>query len=230
MVIRSIDRNSLESTRQLLNTLENIVISSEEINLYLNVKKSKLMIIPKKNCLINLDLDLLPQVQIVDSLKLLGVTFSSNLKWDQHINITLKKCNSRLYALRVLRPIVSLRTLENTCKSIILPLLDYASSVFVCLPFHLQNRLQHFYKRCHRIIHERECNCDVFEDINNRRMRLACKLYKSAESMTSHPLHELIPRRYERSGQYYVEISKTSRRQRQFQLFVSMYLNSIHLE
>ena len=46
-----------------------------------------------------------PGVNVTSSLNLLGVTLTSDLKWDSHISNMLKKCNQRLFALRILRRI-----------------------------------------------------------------------------------------------------------------------------
>ena len=40
-------------------------------------------------------------VEIVSSFKLLGVWISNDLSWNTHVDMVLKKPNSRLYALRL---------------------------------------------------------------------------------------------------------------------------------
>ena len=42
-------------------------------------------------------------VEIVSSFKLLGVWISNDLSWNTHVDMVLKKANSRLYALRLLK-------------------------------------------------------------------------------------------------------------------------------
>ena len=42
-------------------------------------------------------------VEIVSSYKLLGVWISNDLSWNTHVDMVLKKANSRLYALRLLK-------------------------------------------------------------------------------------------------------------------------------
>ena len=164
----------------------------------------------------------------MSTVKLLGATFSYDLKWDEHINTVLRRCASRLYALRVLRNVVHRNVLLQTYNGIILSLLDYCSSVFVVLPSHLQVKLRHLQNRCHFIVHEFDCKCGNFENVNDRRIKLAVRLFSSAECNPLHPLHELIPRRFQRTNQFMIEFTKTSRRQRQLQIFLSIYLNGLH--
>ena len=42
-------------------------------------------------------------VDIVDHVKLLGVTISNDLKWNLHVDAICKKASKRLYALRLLK-------------------------------------------------------------------------------------------------------------------------------
>ena len=151
------------------------------------------------------------------------------MKWDKHIKYTLKKCNSRLYALRVLRPVVAAPALMQAYQGIILSIIDYGSALFVSLPKHLQDQLNVFTKRCHRIIHGSDCKCNILENVNSRRLRMACNLYKLAEITPEHPLHKLIPKKLTRTGCYSVEFTKTLRRQSQFQVYLSILLNDLGL-
>ena len=129
----------------------------------------------------------LPNIEKVPSVKILGVTFTPNLKWDSHITDMLKKCNSRLYALRILRNVIPHSLIMQTYNALIMSLLDYASPLFVSLPMPLELKLNQLTKRCHRIVHENDCKCS-FENVNDRRIRNACKLFMSAEMNNSHPI------------------------------------------
>ena len=42
-------------------------------------------------------------IDVVKSVKILGVTLQSNLKWDEHINNIVKKASKRLYFLSQLK-------------------------------------------------------------------------------------------------------------------------------
>ena len=66
----------------------------------------------------------------VTSIKLLGVTVQSNLKWDAHITEIVSKASRRLYTVYILRrarlPILDMVAVY-TCY--IRPILEYASQV-----------------------------------------------------------------------------------------------------
>ena len=70
----------------------------------------------------------LPNVQTV---KILGVHIQSNLKWDDHVNEILKKCNKKLYMFRMVKkyklPIADLVTIYT---GYIRPVLEYCVPVF----------------------------------------------------------------------------------------------------
>ena len=229
VLLAQITHNTSPSIDHLCETFDSIKQKSNSLFLNLNSSKSKLIVFPKQvKQTVNLDVISIPDVPRVPALKFLGVTFTSDLKWDTHISNVLKRCNSRLYALRVLRPVFTQDVITQTYQGIILPLMDYASPVFVSLPVHLKDKLKSFVKRCHRIIHNWDCNCTKVEDINDRRIRLACKLFKLAETNRQHSVHELIPKRLLRSNQYFIEYCVTSRRQSQFQVFLAIFLNRLH--
>ena len=42
-------------------------------------------------------------IRVISSFKLLGVTFNDHLKWNDNVNILVKKASKRLYILRILR-------------------------------------------------------------------------------------------------------------------------------
>lgn len=92
----------------------------------------------------------LPQVS---SLRILGVTFSADLKWNKHIEIVIKRANKRMYLIRNLKrsgcpsPILKL-----AYNSIIRPILLYAYPCFCNLPIRLQEKLLKFERRVFRII------------------------------------------------------------------------------
>ncbi len=230
VIVNYIYRDIASSVNSMQSTFDSILEKSDSLHLKLNCRKTKLIVFPKfkqqDSCL---ELIVLPNIMKVSTIKILGVTFTSNLKWDSHINAIVRKCNSRLYALRILRNVVPRCLLVQTYSALILSLLDYASPVFVSLPVHLQETLNRLAKRCHRIVHDFDCRCIFFENINDRRIRLACKFFRSAECNPAHPIHRLIPPRLQRCNQFFIEFTRTSRRKRQFQIFTAICLNELHL-
>ena len=71
-------------------------------------------------------------VEIVDSFKYLGLVLDSKLSFSDHISLTVKKCQQRLYILRRLRSFhLDSKLLLNLYRSIIEPVLTYCSIIFL---------------------------------------------------------------------------------------------------
>ena len=222
-LIMQINSDVNSFTTKLVSTFIDIQRTSSHNGLVLNVAKSKLLICPRTNRCPNLDL---PGVQTVDALKLLGVTLTRNLKWDMHFQNVIKKCNQRLYALRVLKPLLHEFELSRVYTCLICSVLSYSSPLFNMLPNKIIKKVDAFIKRCHRVIHHRECSCDLTRSFRDLLMSKSVKLFLSAASSQSHPLHTLIPSRLPRTGHYKVEFSKTLRKQSVFPFNVVGHINS----
>lgn len=194
----------------------------------LNIEKSKLLVVPKKS----MDCDItgltLPGVQMVDHMKILGVTFSKDLSWQLHYDDILRRANRRLYALRVVNDALNDQgAVFKVFIALIRSLIEFASPLFVALPEYLNDKLLRFFKRCHRIVHGFACECDIFLHLVERRYIAASKLFKAAEENPEHALHQIIPERLPRSNQYYIKFSQTTRRRKCFTQFMPMYLNKM---
>ena len=94
------------------------------------------------------------ELKIVDSVKLLGVTISSNLTWNDHIVEITKRVSKRLYFLTQLkRARIPPQDLVLFCKSCIRSVIDYAIPIFYhMLPQYLKNELVRLEKRAISII------------------------------------------------------------------------------
>ena len=93
-------------------------------------------------------------IEVVTSVKLLGLTISNNLKWNAHIENVVKKGASRLYLLRQLKRAkgdpTQLLCFYTTC---IRPVSEYACQVFHNgLPEYLSEQLEKIQCRALRII------------------------------------------------------------------------------
>ena len=92
-------------------------------------------------------------VEIVHSFKLLGVYLSDDLTWNTHVDHILKKANSRLFALRLLKKAGLGHTdLITIYCSVIRSILEYASPVWAALPDYLSSHLESVQKRALKII------------------------------------------------------------------------------
>jgi len=84
------------------------------------------------------------ELEVVQSAKLLGVTVTRNLSWNEHINDIVKKASKRLYFL------VQLKRAKLPCKDLVLfyitcirSILPYAVPVFhYAPPMYLQRELE----------------------------------------------------------------------------------------
>ena len=108
------------------------------------------------------------ELGLVNSAKLLGVTISNNLTWNEHINEIIKKASKRLYFLSQLkRARVAKQDLVLFYTSCIRSILTYASPVFFyALPEYLKNELERIQKRALRIICPGHCYDDAMELAN----------------------------------------------------------------
>ncbi len=88
----------------------------------------------------------------VSSVRVLGVIFQDNLKWNSHVESVVRKANKRFYLIRNLKraacdsPLILL-----AYNSVIRPLFLYAYPSFCNFSVYLQNRFQKFEKRVFRI-------------------------------------------------------------------------------
>ena len=131
-------------------------------------------------------------VETVHSYKYLGVTIQDNLKWDQHVNIQVKKANKRMYHVRCLRKLkVDNKLLCLFYNSVISSVLVYAiSSWFNACNVKLQNNVTKFSRKlykmsdsnCHHLIENPSTVCNI------RCLNLISKILNDS----NHPLNEFV--------------------------------------
>ena len=96
---------SIRDQSTLQSDLDEIQQWAEQNDMRLNVKKCKEMVI----CFLRQSPDIVSlhingnPLSIVSSFKVLGVTLNDHLKWNDNVNILVKKASKRLYILRILR-------------------------------------------------------------------------------------------------------------------------------
>ena len=95
-------------------------------------------------------------LEVVNTIKLLGVYLSSDLKWTTHVRHISSKASKRLHAFRISilkRNSVQPSDLKTTYRSFIRPVLGYACPVWhTSLPKFLIDELEHIQKRALKII------------------------------------------------------------------------------
>lgn len=134
----------------------------------------------------------------VDSFKLLGVVFSSDLNWDKHVSYMLKKVSKRYFIIFQLAKINSppCDILVIYC-SIIRSILEYACPVWhTGLTKTQTNDIERVQRRCLRIIYPdfsyREAlNISGLEKLCTRRENITCKLFNEIKNH-NHILHGLL--------------------------------------
>ena len=94
------------------------------------------------------------ELPVTDCAKILGVTISSDLKWNNHIVDCIKKANKRLYFIVLLkRARVPLNDIVNFYCTTIRPVLEYCAPVFHhALPAYLNEDIERIQKRALSII------------------------------------------------------------------------------
>ena len=121
---------------------------------------------------------------VVSSIRLLGVTFTDDLRWNSHIHNVLSKCNKRIFLLRNLkRSGCSSSIVLNVYNLVIRPIILYAYSSFCNLPLFLKEKLLRFEKRVFRIVGDRN-DRSVIEAAEQ-----ACeRLFEKVVLYNDHPL------------------------------------------
>jgi hypothetical protein len=129
----------------------------------------------------------------VTSIQLLGVTFSSNLKWNDHISKSLCKASKRIFLLRNLRRAgCPPGLIFKAYTAFIRPILLYAFPCWCNIPQYLQKKLDVVERRAIRIIGE----VDSHKTLSEAAESMCLKLFSQVERHCEHPLRVLFePRR-----------------------------------
>ena len=152
-ICQTIARGSLGDMQHAVTTVEDW---SRSQWMQLNAAKCKEMVIDfKKNSHnfspLEVDGNDLP---VTDCGKILGVTRSSDLKWNNHIVDCIKKANKHLYFIVLLiRAHVPFNDIVNFYCTTIIPVLEYFALVFHhALPAYLNEDIERIQKRVLSII------------------------------------------------------------------------------
>ena len=103
--------------------------------------------------------------------------------------------------------------------------MNYASSVFIHLPMHLENKLLALSKRFHKIVCPYDCKCNLIKTPLIFRNKCAIKLFKHANSLNTHRLHSLIPKILTYSKKFRQPLALSYRRKSSFIPFVTEMYN-----
>jgi len=191
-----------------------------DVGLQLNMGKCKTLVIPRSTKCSSI---LIPGIQTVKQITLLGVVFNDKLTWKEHIDKVVKISSRRLFPLRVLKPYLDRHELRNAYYGVMRSIMEYAAPLFVGLSKTDADRLEKLQRRFHRLLCGKECKEACLTTITERRRNLACKLYRSAASK-DHILHPIVCR-MAKSGRYILPHLHTSRRLNTFAIKTAILLN-----
>ena len=196
-----IPRGSMGNVQQAVTNVEDW---SRAQHMQLNADKCKEMVIDFKKNSHNFPPLFVDgkELPVTDSAKILGVTISSDLKWNYHIADCIKKANKRLYFIVLLkRARVPVNDIVNFYCTTIRPVLEYCAPVFHhALPAYLSDDVERIQKRVISIISPDMSYQDNLDNLGlptlyDRREELCKKLFDSIVSDSSHKLHHLLPPR-----------------------------------
>ncbi len=114
--------------------LRNVCVWLNENKLTLNTKKTKFMIIGSSRKLSNIDSVTVKvagsNIERVEEFSYLGITFSTNMTWTEHVNQLCSKISKRLGLLKRIKHLLPRYARLLFYKSLILPLFDYGDLVW----------------------------------------------------------------------------------------------------
>jgi len=176
---------------------------SQNNRLNINADKTKEMVISfkKKKLKFNtLYIDDCP-IEQVNSIKVLGLHITDNLKWNLHVSKLVANANKKLYFLKHLkRAGLSCEDLIIFYKSVIRSTLEYACQVWHgALSTKLTQDLERVQKRALQIIYpgvdyKNSLAASQLDTLHDRREYLCKKLFKDISENENHKLHSLVNR------------------------------------
>ena len=187
--------------------------------LTLNEAKTQIIMTIKRQRTFHCDFNL-------SRLKILGVIFSKNMKWDEQINYLTKKAARNIYLLKVLKPLLTKKELILVYQSCILSILDYSSSLYIHLPHHLSQKIDKLARRCHSIICYFGCKCSQFIIPSAIRIQRAVNLFRKASKDPEHPLHPIIPSKLPKTKKFCQPPSFSERRKKCFIPTITEIINN----
>lgn len=172
---------------------DNITMWSRKAGLSLNISKCAVMDIVKKK-----DINLRPVcdesnvcVPSKTVITLLGVKFSSDLKWNSHFDHIVSKTSMRLFLLRNLKKFnCSSEIIFKAYAGFIRSLLLYCCPVFSNAPGYLWKKLESVERRAIKIAGSKS-----YPDLHSVITRISKRLFSQIRQEPSHPLRELFRER-----------------------------------
>ena len=207
---------------------EHLLSWSIENDLKMNIKKCKALVVRKPNIRHFLPIPLLPCVELVDEMNILGIILNSRFTWSNHIDCIIKKCSRLLFAFRMIRSSLTSKQLRLLYCSLVRSIIEYCCPAYIGLSAFDSSRLDYLQKRFHRIICYPACKVSCLSTLAERRLYLSVRFLKKIMANEDHILHKLLPS-LSRSGRFILPPRRTERRSKSFFLLVcEKYNHSVH--
>ena len=193
------------STTNIHHAVDNVQTWSTTDRLQLNIAKHKELVISFSKTVNNfpsLNIDY-GQLEVVMNARVLGLTISNNLKWNDHMANIIKKANKPLYFIVQLKctkvPEQDIITFYVTC---VRPVLEYSCQVFhFALPAYLSDAIEWGQKHALAIIYPNIDYTDSLDlsgilKLRDKRLKAYDKLFNDIVTTPSHNLGHLQPERH----------------------------------
>ena len=201
----------------------NVTRWCESSSLIVNQEKTKIMLVKKRSTPSLEDVGI--SVPTIPQMRILGVQFQDDLRWDAHIENICKASSRYIYVLKQLKKIgTSKAELIQVYNAIIRGVIEYSSPLFVGLTKRNSNRLEKIQKRCHRIICDYHCSCGILTPLHIRRETAAVRLFRKMID-PSHQLHHLVPPLLPSNRRIAMPLCETVRRRQTFIPIATMLYN-----
>lgn len=189
-------------------------------------EKSKQMIF-RKSSFENKSSFSLTDIPMMRQLRILGILFDENLKWNSHVMEMCKKASSKMYVLRQLKPFITKELLIQIYQSCVRSVLEYGAPLFPGLNVGLSYEIDKIQNRAHRIICETwHCDCHNFVPLTYRRKIIGYRLFLEIMSDSTHPMHSLLLPRLQFSGQFQLPKLTSTAFEQSFFINMSKMYNS----
>ena len=127
----------------------------------------------------------------VPSLRLLGVIFSADLTWNEHVKYTITKCYKRLFILRNLKRVnCPSHIIKNCYVTFIRSVLLYGYPSFCNLPNYLFSKLSRVERIAGRYFSSAQ-TCPLLSSAN----AMCLKLFTHITNVDNHPLRIMFQKR-----------------------------------
>jgi len=167
--------------------LENIKAWSVTNNLTLNNNKSKEIIFKRPKAK---EPDEMPDIKRVNYINILGVSVNNMLQVTQHVDNIIKKCNSNIYAIKILKNKgLSTDNIKNIYNALVIGRLMYAIPAWWGMTTKKdQNRISRYIKKSIRYGYC-QTDADITKMVKKADQRLLQKIERDGEV---HPLRQFL--------------------------------------